>query len=80
MPTLMRVNGARVVIYPNDHDPAHVHIIGPGVVARFALNCPDGRIETMNAEGLKRPALERIGEAAEAALDVLCAEWSRLHG
>ncbi len=28
MPTVKRIDGLRVVIYPNDHRPAHVHVIG----------------------------------------------------
>ena len=30
MPTVLRIGGLRVVIYPNDHRPAHVHVIGDG--------------------------------------------------
>jgi hypothetical protein len=26
MPTVMRFDGLRVLIYPNDHRPAHVHV------------------------------------------------------
>ena len=29
MPTILRIEGLRFVIYPNDHPPAHVHVIGP---------------------------------------------------
>jgi hypothetical protein len=29
------------VIYPGDHRPAHVHVIGKGGEAVFNLNCPD---------------------------------------
>ena len=28
VPTVMRLDGPRVAIYPNDHPPAHVHVIG----------------------------------------------------
>ena len=28
MPTVLRLGGLRVVIYPNDHSPPHVHVIG----------------------------------------------------
>jgi hypothetical protein len=28
VPTVLRFDGFRVVIYPNDHRPAHVHVIG----------------------------------------------------
>ena len=30
MPTVLRIDGMRVVIYPNDHRPAHVHVAGAG--------------------------------------------------
>src|SRR5437868_3887052 len=38
MPTVHRFDGLRVVIYPNDHRPAHVHVIGAGGEAVFFLN------------------------------------------
>lgn len=28
MPTILRFEGLRVVIYPNDHSPEHVHVLG----------------------------------------------------
>jgi hypothetical protein len=37
MPTVLRIDGLRVVIYPNDHPPAHVHILGPGWVVVIDL-------------------------------------------
>jgi len=42
MPTALTIFGLRVVIYPNDHRPAHVHIIGNGCEAVFNLHCPKG--------------------------------------
>jgi hypothetical protein len=27
MPTIIKQDGLRVVIYPNDHIPSHVHVI-----------------------------------------------------
>jgi hypothetical protein len=41
MPTVLRFAGLRVAIYPNDHRPAHVHVIGKGCEAVFNLHCPD---------------------------------------
>jgi hypothetical protein len=45
MPTVLRVGGLRVVIYPNDHPPAHVHVLGPAqhigrVIVNSALDRP----------------------------------------
>jgi Domain of unknown function (DUF4160) len=42
MATVLRLEGLRVTIYPNDHRPAHVHVIGAGREAVFDLHCPDG--------------------------------------
>ena len=50
MPTVLRIGGLRVVIYPNDHPPAHVHVLGPGWVVvinllglevREVINCSE---------------------------------------
>jgi hypothetical protein len=41
IPTLLWMSGLRVVIYSNDHRPAHVHVIGNGCEALLVLNCPD---------------------------------------
>jgi len=43
MPRVDVIDGLRVVVYPNDHRPAHVHVIGNGCEAVFKLNCPMGR-------------------------------------
>src|SRR6202162_1743041 len=42
MSTVLRLRRLRVVIYPNDHRPAHVHVIGNGCEAVFDLHCPNG--------------------------------------
>ena len=34
------MDGLRVVICPNDHRPAHVHVTGKGCEAVFNLNGP----------------------------------------
>lgn len=39
MPTVLRFSGLRVVVYPNDHRPARVHVIGRDCEAVFNLNC-----------------------------------------
>ena len=41
MPTVFRVGGLRFVVYPNDHPPAHVHVVGPGWVVVVDLRGPE---------------------------------------
>lgn len=40
MPVVLRIDGARVVIFPNDHPPAHVHVRAAERKAIILLNCP----------------------------------------
>lgn len=79
MPTILRLDSLRVVIYPNDHRPAHVHVIGPDGEAVFFLNCPGGPPELRESFGFRLADVNRmLGELA-AVLAQLCNEWSKLH-
>jgi hypothetical protein len=80
VPTVLRLGALRVVIYPNDHRPAHVHVIGPAGEAVFDLSCPDGPPALRENHGFARPFLTRLaGDLAEALRD-LCSAWEALHG
>ena len=80
MPTIHRFNGLRVVIYPNDHRPAHVHVKGAGGEAVFVLNCPGGPPELRESYGFKLIDLNRIEEALATMLATLCEKWRSFHG
>jgi hypothetical protein len=80
MPTVLRFDGLRVVIYPNDHRPAHVHVIGPDGEAVFVLHCPDGPPRLRENFGFSRTELNRIEDRLTGALAALCAKWRAIHG
>lgn len=80
MPTVLKLDGLRVAIYPNDHRPAHVHVIGPGQEAVFILNCPDGPIELRESYGFAGPALRTVAAMLNAAVGSLCRSWETIHG
>ena len=80
MPTILRLGALRVVIYPNDHRPAHVHVLGGSGEAVFVLNCPDGPLELRDAYGFTRQEASRIGTDLGAHLAALCSAWSNVHG
>lgn len=80
MPTVLRIDGLRVVIYTNDHRPAHVHVIGPTGEAVFFLNCPAGPPELRECYGFRRAEIGRIQAAVADVLATLCDEWNKLHG
>jgi hypothetical protein len=80
MPTVMRIGALRVVIYPNDHRPAHVHVIGQGHEAVFELNVPDGAVTVRENYGFTRRDLAAIERVLVQDLDVLRSAWGRIHG
>ncbi len=54
MPVVYRFDGLRVVIYPNDHRPAHVHVKGSEGEAVFILHCPNGPPSLRESFGFNR--------------------------
>jgi len=80
MHTVLRIGALRVVIWPNDHRPAHVHVKGAEGEAVFHLHCPGGPPELRESYGFRLAELNGIQEAVGTAITALCAEWSRIHG
>ncbi len=80
MATVARFGALRVVIYPNDHRPAHVHVIGKGCEAVFKLNCPQGPPALRENYGFAAGELAGIKVFLEEKQALLCAEWRRIHG
>jgi hypothetical protein len=79
MPTVLRIAGLRVVIYPNDHRPAHVHVMGDGREVVFTLQCPWGPPALRENFGFNKPELNRIAESLTGDLTVLCTRWREIH-
>lgn len=79
MPTILRIGSFRVVIYPNDHRPAHVHVIGGDGEAVFILNCPDGPLELRQSFGFSLQQANDLARQVQANLAVLCPAWRTIH-
>jgi len=69
-----------VVIYPNDHRPEHVHVIGRGHEAVFNLNCPAGPVEVRENYGFSWPQITHIARVLANHLAALCGAWESIHG
>ncbi len=80
MPTVLRFDGLRVVIYANDHSPEHVHVIGPDCEAVFELHCPEGPVTLRESFGFTIRHLRRLMEQLSAELIELCDRWESIHG
>ena len=80
MPTVLRIDGLRVVIWPNDHRPAHVHVMGAEGEAVFNLHCPGGPPELRESYGFWLADVNSIADALAQAISALCGEWRKIHG
>jgi hypothetical protein len=68
------------VIYPNDHRPAHVHVIGRGAEALFRLNHRDGKVELRENWRFSKRELKRIESILTQRLGDLGRAWEEIHG
>ena len=80
MPTISRIDGLRVVIYPNDHSPEHVHVIGTDREAVFELHCPEGPVTLRESSGFAKRQLSSVMEHLYEDLLELCSAWENIHG
>ncbi|WP_312796642.1 DUF4160 domain-containing protein [Tianweitania sp.] len=79
MVVIHRVFGFRIVIYTQDHEPAHVHVTGPGQ-AKVNLLGPKGKPELIYSIGIGRPDMRRLmNEIAQRQTEFLH-QWERIHG
>lgn len=80
MPTVLRIGAWRVAVYPNDHRPAHVHVMGQGHEAVFTLNDPAGTVSIRENYGFPARDVIRIQGALEENLAALLRAWEGIHG
>lgn len=78
MVTVLRASGLRVVIYVNDHLPAHVHVFGDGE-AKINL-VGDGAPNLAWADGMTRGEVRRSMWVVAEQLTFLLQRWEDIHG
>jgi len=79
MVVIHRAYGFRFVIYTLDHEPAHVHVTGPGQ-AKINLLGADGTPEIVFSIGIKRADMRRLLAEVTARREDFLGEWERIHG
>ncbi|MBZ0294672.1 MAG: DUF4160 domain-containing protein [Anaerolineae bacterium] len=72
-PTLITERGYRIVMYLNDHEPAHVHVKKAGHEARVQLS----PVHLMDNWGYNNREINVILEIVEKYQDVLLEAWVR---
>lgn len=79
MVTVLRADGLRVVIYTNDHMPAHVHVFGDGE-AKIDLAGPGGTPVLLWADGMSRGEVRRAVRLVTEQQAFLRQRWEDIHG
>lgn len=78
MVTVLRADGLRVVIYVNDHLPAHVHVFGDGE-AKINLAGKEG-VSLIWADNMTRSEVRRSMQIVAEQQAFLLQRWEDIHG
>ena len=76
MVTVLREAGLRVVIFANDHPPAHVHVFGDG---ETKIDLRGGAPRLVWAEGAPRAEIRRAMRLVADHRAFLLARWEEIH-
>ena len=79
MVTVHRAHGLRIVIFVDDHEPAHGHVFGDGE-AKINLADGDGGPELIFAIGMTRADIRRAMDVVKERQAYLLKRWSEIHG
>jgi hypothetical protein len=79
MVTVHRAHGFHIVIFVDDHEPAHVHVFGSGQ-AKINLAGADGVPELVWVDGMKRSEVRRAMKIVAEQQGRLLARWRDIHG
>lgn len=71
-PTILRTRNLSVRIYPKDHNPPHVHVIGPGSEAKFLLR----DMECVFSRGFSSKAIKDIRKFLKDRKKLLEEAWN----
>jgi hypothetical protein len=74
------VRGLRFVIWPNDHDPAHVHVFSADAEATILLGEPGGYPRLLENRRMGRRDVARALETVLEHRSMFLRRWSEVHG
>jgi hypothetical protein len=79
MVTVLRAQGIRIIIFVNDHQPAHVHAFGDGQ-AKINLCGAGGAPGLVWVDGMTRGELRRVMKIVADNQQELLAKSRQIHG
>jgi Domain of unknown function (DUF4160) len=80
MPTIIKQDGFRIVIYPNDHTPAHVHVLKADGEVRIDLRNEKTLPSLMSVRGKisDKDVMRALSLVTEYQIELL-AKWEEIH-
>jgi hypothetical protein len=79
MPTVLRIDGLKFVIWPNDHAPPHVHVFSAEAHATIGLGEQDGYPRLIENQRMKKADLAKALKAVFNHRLALMRKWSEFH-
>ena len=79
MPTVLRQDGFRVVIYFDDHLPSHVHVLSADSEVKISLGSETTQSEIIEYRGKRGTAVKAL-ELVIAHQNELLNAWRNIHG
>lgn len=79
MATVHREAGLRFIIFVDDHEPAHVHVVGDGH-AKISLAGADGKPDLVSNDGFKAGDLRKAIRIVTEQQAAMQAKWDDIHG
>ncbi len=79
MITVHREAGLRFIIFTDDHEPAHVHVLGDGS-AKINLKGATGRPELVWSDGFKAGDLRKVMRIVAERQTAMLERWEEIHG
>ncbi len=76
MPIILITKNLKICIYPKDHEPPHVHVIGPDCEAKINIHT----LECFSNYGFSVKDIKRISAFVEENLDLIIEAWEEYHG
>jgi len=76
MPTIVESGGFRMVIYPNDHAPPHVHVHHADGMARISL---EAEPRLLSVRGLSAIQARRARSLVAGHWQVALKVWKKFH-
>jgi hypothetical protein len=77
MPTVLRHNGFRMVMFPNDHRPPHVHVYDADGSAVIEV---EPAVAVREAFGMRQPNVAKAVRLVAESREFLMAKWRKIHG